>query len=206
MATVTALEVKAARHPLVRLFLDGRYAFSLEPGVAVGLRVEQQLTESEITGLQRTNEKQRALASAFRSLANRPRSSREIRQKLYRNKFDEQTVEAAVGELTAGGLLDDAAFARYWCENRDSFRPRSSRLITAELRGKGIDADTAAGAISEVDDEAGALRAAAKKVKTLGGADRETFFRRLGDYLKRRGYNYEIIQKTVRELWQKQRT
>jgi regulatory protein len=206
MATVTALEVRPARHKLVRVYLDGRYALSLEPDIAAGLTVEQQLTAAEIERLKQRNEKQRALASAFRSLANRPCSSLEIRQKLERKKFDEETIDAAVSELAGSGLLDDAGFARHWCEDREAFRPRSRRVLVLELRRKGVDAETAAEAVSSVDDRAGALKAASRKARNMDGVSYEVFSRRLGDYLKRRGYNYETIQKTVRELWENQQS
>jgi regulatory protein len=73
--------------------------------------------------------------------------------------------------------------------------------VGLELRRKGVTPEIADEATEGLDDEASALRVGGKKAKTLARLDYDTFYRRLGDYLRRRGYNYEIIQKTVRKLW-----
>jgi regulatory protein len=185
----------------VRVYLDGRFAFSLEPETAARLKLGQELSESEIEDLVKDNEKQRALASAYLSLSHRPHSSQEIRQKLARKQFGEETISRTLADLTARGLLNDAEFARFWRENREAFRPRSRSFVGLELRHKGVAAELAGEATAGMDDAASALRAAEKKAKTLARADHDTFFRRLGDYLKRRGYNYEVIQKTIAQLW-----
>jgi regulatory protein len=201
MPTITKIINTEGRHPRTRVYLDGRYAFSLEPETAVRLKLEQELSEPEIANLTRDNERQRALSSAYRSLSQRPHSSQEIRQKLLRKQFGEDTVTSTIDELTARGLINDAEFASFWRENREAFRPRSRSFVGLELRRKGVAADIAGDATAGMDDEASALQVAEKKAKTLAGADRDTYFRRLGDYLRRRGYNYEVIQKTINTLW-----
>jgi regulatory protein len=201
MPTITKIVNTEGRHPRTRVYLDGRYAFSLEPESAIRLKEEQELTEAEIENLVRDNEKQQALASAYRSLSHRPHSTQEIKQKLVRKQFGEETVDRALAELTSRGLLNDAEFARFWRENREAFRPRSSSFVGLELRRKGVPAETAGEATSGMDDETSALKLGEKKAKTLARADYDTFCRRLGDYLRRRGYNYEVISKTIKELW-----
>jgi regulatory protein len=201
MPTITKIVKTEGRHPRTRVYLDGRYAFSLEPESAIRLKEEQELTEYEIETLVRDNEKQQALTSAYRSLSHRPHSAQEIKQKLIRKQFGEETVDRALADLTSRGLLNDAEFARFWRENREAFRPRSSSFVGLELRRKGVPAETAGEATSGMDDEASALKLGEKKAKTLARADYDTFCRRLGDYLRRRGYNYEVISKTIKELW-----
>jgi regulatory protein len=174
----------------------------LEREAAAGLKAEQYLSEAELERLLRANEGERALAVALRLLARRPHSRREMAHKLARKQFDEETVEHTLNHLTARGLLNDAEFARLWCENREAFRPRSRAFIGLELRGKGLTAEDIKAATADLDDEASALQAGEKRARILRQADHETFCRRLGDYLRRRGYNYEVIQKTINQLWQ----
>lgn len=47
-------------------------------------------------------------------------------------------VSATLERLSAMGYLDDAAFARWWSEQRDRHAPRGRRLIEAELRQHGV--------------------------------------------------------------------
>jgi regulatory protein len=75
---------------------------------------------------------------AARYLGTRPRTRWEVGRRLKRAGTDEATVAATLDRLTALGYLDDAAFARWWGEQRDRHRPRGHRLIEAELRQHGV--------------------------------------------------------------------
>lgn len=162
----------------------------------------QQLSEREFESLVCTNEGERVLAVALRALVRRPYSRQEMEQKLSQKQFSAEMVMRALDNLTERGLLNDVEFARFWCENRDAFRPRSRALVGLELKRKGVAPEDIRAATADMDDEASALQVGAKKAKMLGKADCNTFYRRLGDYLRRRGYNYEVIQATVKKLWQ----
>jgi regulatory protein len=52
-----------------------------------------------------------------------------------------------------------------------------------------------------VDDDQSAYRAAQKKSKRMPLSDFQVFRRRLGDFLRRRGFGYGTTQKTVTMLW-----
>lgn len=145
---------------------------------------------------------QACLDAAFRHLRYRPRSESEVRSHLEKKGFDARTVQAVVLDLERRGLLDDMAFARFWKENRESFSPRSRAMVRWELRCKGVPADVAAQVIEDIDDEESASRAAAKMAARLSGTDYETFRRRLGAFLKRRGFRHEAAQHAIDNLWQ----
>ncbi len=76
---------------------------------------------------------------ALRFLAQRPRSEQEVRRRLRRAGVAEAAEEAVISQLRQNALVDDTAFAEYWVEQRQSFRPRGARLLRAELRQHGID-------------------------------------------------------------------
>jgi len=59
--------------------------------------------------------------------------------------------------------------------------------------------------VSDEQDEERARQAARKKARVLvgqSGMDFKTFRQKLGPFLQRRGFSYEIATRTVRELWQ----
>jgi regulatory protein len=203
MAVITRLVASVGRSKKVKVYLDGRYAFSLESDVALeaGLRAGQELSQSKIERLDHASRLKKALAAAGRLLAFRPRSEHELRQKLSQKGFEANTVAESVRYLREHGLVDDAAFARYWAENRTAFSPRSGRLVQLELRQKGVAADVAEDTAGGVDDEAAAYEAGAKKTMRLPSSDYEAFRRRLGEYLRRRGFGYETVNHSVERLW-----
>jgi len=144
---------------------------------------------------------QSCLDAAFRYLSYRPRSEFEIKIRLQKRGFDDSSIEEVLHKLREQGLVDDFAFAKFWKENRESFSPRSWMMLQRELRQKGVAPYIIKEVAEGIDEEATAYRAAQKIMKRLALADYDSFCRRLGAFLKRRGFNYEVIQHVVNQLW-----
>jgi len=204
MAVITRLVASKGRPKKIKVYLDGKYAFSLEAAVALEarLRIDQERSQSKVENLEHENQLKKALVAANRLLSFRPRSERELKLKLTQKGFDAAIVAESLQRLKEHGLVDDAAFARYWAENRTTFSPRSQRLVQLELRQKGVKAEVAQEMSGEVDDEAAAYAAGSKRASRLEASDYEQFRRRLGEYLRRRGFGYDVINRSVKRLWQ----
>ena len=201
MGKITVLKEGKCRNKRINVFLDGRFAFSLEGVLAQRLKVGQELSTGDVEKLTRTDEHQRAMNAAARLLGYRPRSEAEMRERLMRRGFEAETVDAVMAKLKEQKLVDDVAFAEFWKENRVSFRPRRRRMTQLELRRKGVDSKVIAGVIGGIDDNENAYRAALPKARQLKAMDYETFRRRLGEYLRRRGFDYGVASKTVDKMW-----
>jgi len=203
MSKITALHTGQGRGKRVNIFLDGKFAFSLDTEVAAlkGLKVEQVLSADDIEALNDSDRFQRCLNAALGYLNYRPRSESEIREKLRRRSFSSDTIEAVTTRLKEQKWVDDAAFAQFWNENRQTFSPRSRGLTKLELRQKGLADDIIDRIVDTVDDTESAYRAALSKARNLSRADYQGFRRRLGGYLRRRGFSYEVINHTVERLW-----
>ena len=113
-------------------------------------------------------------------------------------------IEAVIARLKEQGLVDDMAFAQFWKDNRESFSPRSQWLTRLELRRKGVANDIIDQVVNTIDDDDSAYRAALSKARSLPLSDYQSFRRRLGEYLKRRGFSYGVINHTVERVWQEQ--
>ncbi len=144
-----------------------------------------------------------AIDVALRYLAQRPRSEQEVRRRLQRAGVADDAVDGVLVQLRQHGLVDDAAFAQYWLEQRQTFRPRGARLLRAELRQHGIATDLAAAAADELAGSADedAYRAAQKRAYHLSAADEHTFKSRLSQFLARRGFDWEAVSTAVDRLY-----
>ncbi len=204
MKRVTAIAEGKRRKRRVNIFLDDKFAFSLEAGVALkeGLKVGQELSDGDIEALTSAEQTQRCLNAAFRYLAYRPRSQAELKERLARRGFDGDTIEAAIARLKEQGLVDDMAFAQFWKENRQSFSPRSQWLVRHELRQKGVAAEVIDRVVADVNEEDSAYQAAIAKARSLPTSDYQGFRKRLGEYLKRRGFGYGVIKNTFKKVWE----
>ncbi len=203
MSKVTALGVGKGRARRINVFLDGKFAFSLEAEVATKerLQVDQMLSTEQIEGLTSADNCQRCLNAAIRSLGYRPRSEAELRDRLVKRGFAGDIQDAVITRLREKGLVDDNAFAQFWKENRESFIPRSQRLTRLELKRKGIANEIIDPVVAAIDDEEGAYRAALSKARRLSRTDYPSFQRRLGGHLKRRGFNSSVIKRTLERIW-----
>jgi regulatory protein len=202
---VTAIEGRARGR--WSIYLDGLPALSLAAEIvkAHGLRVGQHLSSRQVAELAKADEVHRARQAALRYLEYRPRSEKEVRDRLRRGGFTPHAIDAATLRLKELGLIDDASFARFWRDSREAHRPTGRRLLQQELRRKGVDAEVIGEVLEGADDEAGAYRAALKKARSLRACDEDAFRRRLGTFLQRRGYGYDLARRVVEQLWQERR-
>lgn len=145
--------------------------------------------------------RQTAHEGALRLLTRRPRSEREIRQRLRQRELPADVVEQEVERLRESGLLDDEAFAQAWVGERQTKTPRGQRLLRSELLGHGVRSEIADEAVLSVDDRTAALAVARGRAHRLEGLEFRVFSQRLGGFLRRRGFAYDDIQEAVRTVW-----
>ena len=66
---------------------------------------------------------------------------------------------------------------------------------------EGEDAAAIQSATEAVDEKALAYAAAQKRVRRLEGLEWNEYRKKLGEFLARRGFAYEVIAPTVKKLW-----
>lgn len=199
---VTGVE-RQRRRRRVNLFVDGRFALALGVELAAerDVCVGRAITPDELSALAEEEGRRGGLQSALRLLSHRSRSEQELRERLAQKGFERGIVEATLTRLRELGLVDDSAFARAWTETRQALRPRSRRLLTTELRRRGVAAETAEQATEGVLDEEAAYEAARGRLRALAGLEYQAFRERLGSFLIRRGFSYDIARGTIERCW-----
>jgi regulatory protein len=138
------------------------------------------------------------MSAAGRFLARRSHSESELRTKLRR--FDPEAIDLVIGRLWELDLLDDAAFAAVWVEERG--RRKGRRALESELRAKGVAGHLIEGALAGLApvelDQATALaasfvrRVARKPLGQQGAA--------IAQMLVRRGYEWEVAEEAARAV------
>ena len=146
------------------------------------------------------SETQRAFQTGLRILGYRPRTRREVVDRLER-RYSSDAAQQAVERLEQSGYLDDADFARSWRRSREAHRPRSGSLIRRELEQRGVSREVAEEAVVGLDEEDSAYRAGLRRLRRLRDLEWATFLRRLGDYLRGRGFSITLTHRIVERLW-----
>ena len=206
MDTFAIMDIRSTRNRKTRICLDKGPAFSIDNELIVeaGLYRGKVLSPTEIKKLKSADKLRNSFDRALKYIGPRPRSELEIRMRLARYGYDNELIHTVIIKLKRQGFVDDAAFARYWRDNRDNFKPRSRRLIELELKQKGVDTEIISEATVDIDDESAAYKAALKKTRSFPGLDYMSYRRRMGNFLRRRGFDYELINRTIERVWQEQ--
>jgi len=189
------------RRGKARISVDGEFWAEIDAGVAAerGLREGVALSHEELGEVRVAGERALAMARALNFLGYRARSEREVRDRLRRYGYGEETVGAVIRRLEELGYLDDAEFARMVA--REKARKYGPRRVSVELRRSGVDAEVAHEAVEEEfagRSEIEAAFSAAARRYNRGGSDAEA--RRVYGFLVRRGYSAEVCAEVAREF------
>lgn len=201
MGTITALTAQVKNPERVNVFIDGAFALGLALPVALELRIGQEISQPELERLDQRDEFHRARERALRLLARRPYSGAEIARNLRRHKVDDAIIQNVIDDLTEAKLIDDDAFAAYWVEQRETFRPRSRLALRQELNQKGIEREIVAEALSNTDEIESARRVAQRQAGRWRGLPEAEWRTKMTRYLMRQGYPYDVVSEVVTETW-----
>ena len=197
----TLTQIKETKKGRFALFFDGEFAFSLDEETYVKAHVNpgDVLEEWQIDELRRQSDTRKALDKAMDLLSLRDHAAGELYQKLCR-KFDGPSAAYAVAKAQELGLLDDAQFARR--RAAELLRKRKSRrAILDDLTAKGIDRDTAAGAVETLyagEEQDPELTAAVQLVQRHYAAKLAAGRRdQVAAALARRGFSHAVIRQAL---------
>src|ERR671916_1630331 len=130
MPEITGVRERRGR---ARVFVDGEFWAEIDADVAAerGLRKGLALAPEELEETRIAGERALAMTRALNFLGYRARSEREVRERLRRYGYGEETVEGVVVRLEELGYLDDEDFARLVA--REKARRYGPRRVSAEL-------------------------------------------------------------------------
>jgi len=204
--TITALRPRGAKGTSFTVEMSNGESLRLraETVASRGLNVGDAIDATDIHAWQRDDSNRRALEAGLNFISYRPRSAKEVADHLRKKSFAEAARGHAVHRLRELGYLDDAAFARFWVESRETHRPKGQWALAWELRQKGIGDAIIEDVLARFggDETALARMAARKRTPAMATADYDEFRRKLGTFLARRGFSYEVVEQVVDELWE----
>ena len=139
-----------------------------------------------------------ALRSAAELLERRALPSSELRGALS-GRHGEAEVDSALARLHELGYLDDEAWARRYVERRRA-GGLGARLLSRELRARGIDREVVEAVLSGRDELEAACRAGRARLRAARGSRGGGQGRRLAAFLLRRGFEPDVVAQSVRAL------
>jgi regulatory protein len=185
----------------VNIYLDNKFGFGidLENFVVLGIKEGNSYSQNEIEVLIKKAQFQKTLDRLLRFSTLRPRSEKEIRDWFRRKEVHESLYEELLNRLTRLELLDDYKFAKWWIDQRMTFKPRGMKALKYELLNKGIDRKVIDKVIEEtgIDDSKTVKKILERndyKWEKYKGLERK---RKQTEFLLRKGYGWDIINKAL---------
>lgn len=204
---ITAIKRQKRNPHRVNIYLEDEFAFGLSRIVAGWLDVGQELDDEKIISLQAEDEQEVAYQRILKFISHRIRTEDEIRRNLIKHKVQSRVINDVLQKLRRNGMVNDKQFAKSWVENRNEFRPRAHRMLTYELRQKGITDEIISQTLdSIISDEELAFKAAQNQVRKYEELEWPNFRRKLSGFLARRGFSYNIISLVVDQVWAEHRS
>jgi len=156
---------------------------------------------------------ERVYNSALRFLSYRPRSEKEVRDRLKlkvqssKFKVEQDVIDKVIEKLKEKKFINDEEFAKWWMESRLRFKPRSLRLIKIELKQKGIDPELIDKTINDeglmINDSENAKKLIQKKFERFKNLPKEKIYQKLGRFLASKGFDWDTIKKSIDEMLDK---
>ncbi len=125
-----------------------------------------------------------------------------MRDYLVKKKAGDEFIEKIITSFKEKKFLNDEAFARSWVLNRARLKPKGKSLLNFELRQKGITDEIINKVLTEVQEEIPdeleqAKSLITKRMERMEGKSRQEIYQKVGGFLARRGFNWDIVKKAI---------
>ncbi len=146
--------------------------------------------------------RERTMNRAVKLLAAKPRSIRELRDRLLEKLWtDEAIVDAVIEKLKDYKYLDDEQYARDLAVSQLRQKPQGKRRLRQTMSRKKLDKETVDGAINDAfeklpEDDLITL-AIEKRLRLKGKPETRDDARKFYDHLLRQGFGYDLIREKM---------
>ena len=146
--------------------------------------------------------RERTMNRAVKLLAAKPRSVRELRERLLEKMWtNDEIVERVIEKLKEYKYLDDEQFARDIALSKLRQRPQGKRRLQQSMSQKKLDKDVVQSAIADAfekmpEDDLIDL-AIAKRIRLKGKPETREDTKKFYDHLLRQGFGFDLIREKM---------
>lgn len=204
--SITKIELQRNDPRRKSVFINGKFAFGAEAELISDFNLEENksLTPAQLKQILWAIDRAKLKERALRLLSIRPRSEKELKEKLRLKGAGLKLIEDVISDLKEKELIDDQKFAYSWASSRISNKPMGKFLLKQELFKKGIKKETIDQVINDTYKEEEELELARtlllKKSRIYKNWDDLKTKKRMADLLLRRGFPYEVVKQAVKGL------
>ena len=187
----------------INLYVDGEFYLGL-PAEAITeykLNKGKELDEETANQIKSYAEFDKVKFAALNYLSYRQRSIFEMEEYLHKKDFNNGSIAFVVSWLKESDYLNDERFAESYVLEKTRLNNLGAYRLKIELKQKGIADEIISEVLSEQKLDLDDLTALVKrKYSAILTDDRNTQYRKIGGYLQRKGYSYDVVKKIIERL------
>ncbi|MCF8240037.1 MAG: recombination regulator RecX [Melioribacteraceae bacterium] len=188
------------------LEFDNNALYEIDERVIIEYRlnVGSEINENEIEIILSQHDYYKTKDQAYRYLARRPHSEKELSDKLKRKQHSLENVDKVISDLIKINYLNDEDFAEIFINDRLD-KKKGTLKIKAELFNRGVSRKIIEAASSKIDEEIllnNAVDLAEKKLRTFRDKEISEINQKQKIYyfLMNKGYSGDIIRKAISKI------
>ena len=199
------VELKPRPRGRVTVKLAGGRFFTI-PQEAASFAVGTLLADEDVVRLDRMDQYFRGKDKALRLIAARMRTRQQVAAALEKLEIESTIRNGILSELTEAGAIDDRRFAREYVKVKRDVRGMGPFRLRHDLKRMGVRDKLVDEALEESFDPTIQEEMARELAhRRAGGAPvDEKAARRIADLLRRKGFDYEIVNHVVYDLLHRQ--
>lgn len=201
---ITAIQAQK-RKGRYNIFIDGHYRFPVSEEILIQFRLHknQEITDDQIKVITNADSISKAYNKALDYLSYQLRTEKEIIQYLQQHKFTDLQIESVLQRLRAQGYINDLEYAKSYVRTIAKTSDKGSKVITQNLRKKGVlenDIEIALEEFPFEDQLQNSIRIAQKLARKY---HREAFkiqIQKIKNGLFAKGFSSEIATEAINQL------
>ncbi|MFZ1321626.1 MAG: RecX family transcriptional regulator [Ignavibacteria bacterium] len=202
---ISGIEKQKKEKQRYNILIDGEFYTGLYEDTIFkfGLRIGDEISEKEIDEIKNYDEFNYAKTCAYRALAYRQRSKKELITKLKQKKISLPAIMKVIDLLEEQKYLNDEDFAENFVKEKIKNKPLGKRTLIYKLQEKGISKeiseDVTAKNYSAEDEYAAAAKLLIKFIKKGRFKDEYDKKSKCFRHLVSKGFNFETANRLLSE-------
>lgn len=198
---ITRMEYGKRNNKRVNVYINDEFAFSCNEEIIYKYKIEKD-KEVDLEYLEEViNEDNylKAKISAMKSIERAYKTEKDIRDKLLKGEYNNETIERVIEFLKGYGFVDDEKYCNMYINDKIKKFGRSK--IKYDLTKKGINEKLIEDKLEKIDiniEIDGAKKVAQKKFKGINNKyGKRVVYSKVGSYLATKGYSFDIINEIL---------
>lgn len=199
---ITKIEVQKRNKDRVNVYVDNEFNFAcdLELIYLYNLKKDMQVDLDKIREVVLEDNYLKAKECALKTIEKTYKTESQIREKLLKKEYSINEIDRVIDFLKKYGFLDDYKYVKMFIH--DNINKIGKNKMKFDLLKKGIDENLILDELNNISYETefnSAYEIFQKKYKVLkkGNDDQKKLYKKLGDFLIRKGFDFSIINEII---------